>query len=196
MNTFIFVINHLFYLKAAPLQSYMHTKPATAWNDPPMVIPKVKPAPQVKEPEITSFFQPSMPTAPPSNQQMFYPQPSNQSVNSQPNPYMGGIPQTSNYSMPPTNLNTFQPQTQPPVETFNPVKPAPVEPVQPPQPPAPVEKGPIPAENQIIQQVFDTLLNKCLSSTTVPTTKRKLEDVSKKLEVLYDKLRDSTVSLL
>lgn len=59
--------------------------------------------------------------------------------------------------------------------------------------PTPVPKGPIPAEHQIIATVFDTLLNKCLNSTNVSTVKRKLEDVAKKLELLYDKLRDSTV---
>ena len=67
---------------------------------------------------------------------------------------------------------------------------------QPKQPEKPVivEKGPIPAEHQVIKTVFDTLLNKCLNSTTAPTTKRKLEDVLRKQEILYDKLRDSTVS--
>ena len=57
------------------------------------------------------------------------------------------------------------------------------------------EKGPVPAEHQVIQKVFDSLLQKCLTTTNVPTAKRKLEDVGKKLEVLYDKLRDSTVNL-
>ena len=54
-----------------------------------------------------------------------------------------------------------------------------------------VEKGPIAVENQIIQSVFDGLLHKCISLTNAPTAKRKLEDVSKKLDVLYDKLRTS-----
>ena len=64
-----------------------------------------------------------------------------------------------------------------------------------PEKPVVVEKGPVPVEHQVIKTVFDTLLNKCLSATTVLTTKRKLEDVQKKQELLYDKLRDSTVSL-
>ncbi len=58
-----------------------------------------------------------------------------------------------------------------------------------------VEKGPIPNEYQNIKNTFDTLLKKCISATSAPVARRKLEDAGKKLEILYDKLRDSSVSL-
>ena len=68
-----------------------------------------------------------------------------------------------------------------------------IQPAKQPEKQVAVEKGPIPAENQVIKTVLDSLLNKCLNATTAPTTKRKLEDVLKKQEILYDKLRDSSV---
>ena len=106
----------------------------------------------------------------------------------------------------------FQPQQQQmptfnPTQTFNPnsnftqssenlkSQLPPPAPQKQPEKPAPVEKGPIPAENQVIKTVFDTLLSKCLSATTQPTIKRKLEDVQRKQEILYDKLRESSVRL-
>ncbi|CAF0785032.1 unnamed protein product [Brachionus calyciflorus] len=162
-------------------QSYMHVKPATAWNDPPMVVPKVKSGPVKTEVEKPAFFQPTMPaTAPGLNQFQYqnYQQPLTQTFQPPSQPTM---PQ---YQPPVQQFQPQQVQQQPPVQQL----------VQPQQPEKPVGKGPIPTEHQELQNVFDSLLNKCLSATNVPTTKRKLEDVAKKLEVLYDKLRDSTLS--
>jgi len=85
-------------------------------------------------------------------------------------------------------------QQQQQQQLFNPLKQQPFEPVAAPIPTmtnTAAEKGPIAPENQIIQSVFDGLLNKCMSITNAPAAKRKLEDVSKKLDVLYDKLRSS-----
>ena len=63
------------------------------------------------------------------------------------------------------------------------------------QPPTPEKpKAPIPAEHQVIQMIFDALLSKCLSLNSLPINKRKLDDVAKKLETLYDKLRENSVS--
>ena len=175
----------------------MHTKPATAWNDPPMVAAKVKPAKEYTGPEMPTFYTPTMPVTaqiqqPSIGQTQFY----------QPSMIQQQQPQQQpNLSYNPQMLSSAPPQyNPPPTQTFNPVQQMQqVQSVQqpPPQPekPAVIEKGPIPAEHQIIQNVFDTLLSKCLNSTNVPTMKRKLEDVAKKLEILYDKLRDSTVNI-
>ncbi len=65
----------------------------------------------------------------------------------------------------------------------------------PPPPPAPVVKGPIPSEHQIIQDTFDLLVNRCQQATLQLPLKRKLDDVKKKLDVLYDKLRENRVNL-
>jgi len=67
--------------------------------------------------------------------------------------------------------------------------------VSPPPPPAPVVKGPIPSEHQIIQDTFDLLVSRCQQATQQLPLKRKLDDVKKKLDVLYDKLRENHVNL-
>lgn len=55
-------------------------------------------------------------------------------------------------------------------------------------------KGPIPAEQIILQETFDSLVQRCRSTVNNPQTKRKLDDVSKRLEALYDKLREQKLS--
>ncbi|XP_026473337.1 protein transport protein Sec31A-like [Ctenocephalides felis] len=60
--------------------------------------------------------------------------------------------------------------------------------------PEPVEKFPIPEEHIYLQVVLDELRNKCAQHANNPQLKRKLEDVSKKLEALYDMLRENRLS--
>ncbi|XP_045139962.1 protein transport protein Sec31A isoform X10 [Echinops telfairi] len=57
-----------------------------------------------------------------------------------------------------------------------------------------ITKKPIPEEHLILKTTFEDLIQRCLSSATDPQTKRKLDDASKRLEFLYDKLRDQTLS--
>lgn len=57
-----------------------------------------------------------------------------------------------------------------------------------------ITKKPIPDEHLILKTTFEDLIQRCLSSATDPQTKRKLDDASKRLECLYDKLRDQTLS--
>jgi len=64
-----------------------------------------------------------------------------------------------------------------------------------PEPPKPeIIKSPIPAEHIVLQQTFDAILDRCRNASNNPQTKRKIEDVRKKLEVLYDLLRSNKVS--
>ncbi|CAF1538776.1 unnamed protein product, partial [Didymodactylos carnosus] len=69
-------------------------------------------------------------------------------------------------------------------------------PVQPPFPPTPVVKPPLSSDHQKIQDVFDALVQLCHQATQQQPLKRKLEDVNKKLEILYDKLRENNVCTL
>uniref|UniRef100_A0A069DZR9 Protein transport protein Sec31A n=1 Tax=Panstrongylus megistus TaxID=65343 RepID=A0A069DZR9_9HEMI len=55
-------------------------------------------------------------------------------------------------------------------------------------------RAPIPQQYLYIQATFDDLRNKCLSVSSNALVRRKLEDVSKKLEVLYDNLREDRLS--
>jgi protein transport protein SEC31 len=204
LREFQFNYISLFYKKVPT--SYMHAKPPTAWNDPPLVTPKIR-APSTKEPSTDNkptFFQPSMPVAPMGSNQYYFPQPvlaqrnppppsANEAASAYQNQHMQqqqqqqqqyGAPQQLAFNnQPANNTPTFQPQQQIIQQQQQ----------QQQQPPQVIEKGPIPTEHQVIKTVFDTLLTNCLNSSNQPTLKRKLDDVSKKLEVLYDKLRDSTV---
>merc|ERR1719234_217337 len=60
---------------------------------------------------------------------------------------------------------------------------------EPAQPPAP-----IPAEHQVIQDVMESLRSKCQQASSHPQIRRKLEDVSAKLDILYNKLRAGSLS--
>lgn len=57
-----------------------------------------------------------------------------------------------------------------------------------------IVKKPIPEEHGVLKVVFDGLVQRCLSASTDPQTKRKLDDATKRLEYLYDKLREQTLS--
>jgi len=85
------------------------------------------------------------------------------------------------------------PQLGTPPATMIPTDPAVSASPAPPQPPVPVEKPPIPDEHKILQEVFEALRAKCVAAANHPQIKRKLEDVAKKLEVLYDKLRENAL---
>merc|ERR1719495_2528413 len=85
------------------------------------------------------------------------------------------------------------PQLGTPPATMIPTDPALSASPAPHQPPVPVEKPPIPDEHKILQEVFEALRAKCVAAANHPQIKRKLEDVAKKLEVLYDKLRENAL---
>jgi protein transport protein SEC31 len=59
---------------------------------------------------------------------------------------------------------------------------------------AEVIKAPIPQEHAILQQIFDALVEKCRGATRNPQSKRKLDDVRRKLDALYDLLRENGIS--
>ncbi|XP_051529544.1 protein transport protein Sec31A-like isoform X2 [Myxocyprinus asiaticus] len=56
-----------------------------------------------------------------------------------------------------------------------------------------VEQKEIPAEHVILKTTFSSLIQRCQLAATDPQTKRKLDDASKRLESLYDKLRDQVL---
>ena len=57
----------------------------------------------------------------------------------------------------------FQPTPQPQQQAPAALAPAPA-----PEPPMPIEKGPIPSEHQILQEVFDGLKDKCVVAANHP----------------------------
>ncbi|XP_055730937.1 protein transport protein Sec31A isoform X6 [Salvelinus fontinalis] len=163
--------------------------PQNGWNDPPTLnrVPKKKKVPE-------NYTPPSPITAP-----IF-------------SPLGAGDPQQPPY-MPPgqaQNQATYQgmqQQTAPP--PMNPgmlktrggsVEGAPGAPtgdiIQPLQsiPAEKITMKPIPDEHLVLKNTFEGLIHKCLAAATDPQTKRKLDDANKRLEALYDKLREQTLS--
>ncbi|XP_076368334.1 COPII coat complex component secretory 31 isoform X2 [Tachypleus tridentatus] len=145
--------------------SYEMSKPG--WNDPPLLKHTVKQQP--------SNFEASPITAPIIGGQTLEPL--------QPPMVSGG----GNYMVP----------SYPPVPDSNPqqlynpqTQPAPQKTI--PEPPK--EKGPIPPEHQVLQDIFEDLRNQCQQVATNPQTRRKLDDVARKLENLYDMLRQNALS--
>ncbi|XP_078532285.1 protein transport protein Sec31A isoform X5 [Lissotriton helveticus] len=178
------------------------TGPQNGWNDPPALnrlskkkkIPEnyASPAP-ITAPIMNPLadaqsqgHQPTMPTAP-AMMTPFQPShmPTGQSVPQipfqpiqQPLGQPGGLPpahKTSAEGAPgaPTG-NSIQPVHALPAEK--------------------ITKKPIPEEHLILKTTFEALIQKCLLSASDPQTRRKLEDANKRLESLYDKLREQTLS--
>ncbi|XP_052862438.1 protein transport protein Sec31A [Anopheles cruzii] len=61
-------------------------------------------------------------------------------------------------------------------------------------PEPPKAKAPLPEQYVFMQTVFEELKRQCVEAAGNPQTKRKLEDVSKRLESLYDLLRENRLS--
>lgn len=61
-------------------------------------------------------------------------------------------------------------------------------------PKEPTPKEPIPEEHKHLQTVLDDLRLRCSQAASNPQTKRKIDEVSRKLEALYDLLREHRLS--
>uniref|UniRef100_A0A4W5PB78 Protein transport protein Sec31A n=1 Tax=Hucho hucho TaxID=62062 RepID=A0A4W5PB78_9TELE len=159
--------------------------PQNGWNDPPTLnrVPKKKKVPE-------NYTPPSPITAP-----IF-------------SPLGAGDPQQPPY-MPPGQAQNQGMQQQMAPPPMNPgmlktrggsVEGAPGAPtgdvIQPLQsiPAEKITMKPIPAEHLVLKNTFEGLIHKCLAAATDPQTKRKLDDANKRLEALYDKLREQTLS--
>ncbi|XP_077630892.1 protein transport protein Sec31A isoform X7 [Crocuta crocuta] len=174
------------------------TGPQNGWNDPPALnrVPKKK--------KIPENFMPPVPITSPIMNPLGDPQ--SQMLQQQPS---APVPLSSQASFPQPHLpggQTFhgiqQPLGQPGLPPFSKpnIEGAPGAPIgntiQHVQslPTEKITKKPIPDEHLILKTTFEDLIQRCLSSATDPQTKRKLDDASKRLEFLYDKLREQTLS--
>ncbi|KAG5326482.1 SC31A protein, partial [Acromyrmex heyeri] len=104
------------------------------------------------------------------------------------------LPQDNFYQEPPTVYNPqFRQGVSNPVPLNKPVEPLQsVMPAQIAEPEKP--KAPIPEQHIHLKTILDELKNQCYENAKNPQIKRKIEDVSKKLEVLYDCLRENKLS--
>ncbi|XP_046969217.1 protein transport protein Sec31A isoform X2 [Vanessa cardui] len=184
-------------------------KPAApGWNDPPMLTSRPKPKQEIQQQAPITHplfgveppqYVPLVPTSQYPGQQAQYPGQQTQ-YPGQPAPYpgqqqqypgqMGQYP-AENAQYPGQYADQqYQGSYQQGMQTGYPQQvesPAPAE-------PAPVQKGPLPAEYVDLQTVFDSLRNACSEKATNQQMKRKLEDVQRRLETLYDMLREHRLS--
>nr|XP_021501777.1 protein transport protein Sec31A isoform X16 [Meriones unguiculatus] len=175
------------------------TGPQNGWNDPPALnrVPKKKKMPENFMPPVpitspimnasgdpqSQVLQQPPSTAGPLSSQASFPQP--HLAGGQ--PFHGVQQPLAHTGMPPS---FSKPSTEgapgaPIGNTIQHVQALPTE---------KITKKPIPDEHLILKTTFEDLIQRCLSSATDPQTKRKLDDASKRLEFLYDKLREQTLS--
>ncbi|XP_075356949.1 protein transport protein Sec31A isoform X7 [Mycteria americana] len=193
--------NYSMYSQAGARSTYLQ-RPQNGWNDPPALNRAAK------KKKVPDNFLPPVPITSPIMNLLADPQPQMQQ---HPAP------------APPTGAPSFQPlhlpAGQPVLQSGYPPAPHPLGPcIVPPTvskpstegaPGAPIgnaiqhvqalptekiTKKPIPEEHLILKTTFEALIQRCLLSASDPQTKRKLDDANKRLECLYDKLREQTLS--
>nr|XP_008265895.1 protein transport protein Sec31A isoform X22 [Oryctolagus cuniculus] len=175
------------------------TGPQNGWNDPPALnrVPKKKKMPENFTPPVPITSPIMNPLGDPQSQMLQQQPPapgplSNQASFPQPHlpggqPFHGIQQPLAQTSMPPSfsKPNLEGAPGAPIGNTVQHVQSLPTE---------KITKKPIPDEHLILKTTFEDLIQRCLSSATDPQTKRKLDDASKRLEFLYDKLREQTLS--
>uniref|UniRef100_A0A8C8VGE8 Protein transport protein Sec31A n=1 Tax=Pelusios castaneus TaxID=367368 RepID=A0A8C8VGE8_9SAUR len=176
--------------------------PQNGWNDPP-ALNRI-----TKKKKVPDNFMPPVPITSPIMKPLLDPQ-------SQMQQPPTSVPPAAQATFQPSHLPSGQPILQNP---FQPIQQPLGQPAMPPAisktstegaPGAPIgntiqhvqslpaekiTKKPIPDEHLILKTTFEALIQRCLLSATDPQTKRKLDDANKRLEFLYDKLREQTLS--
>ncbi|XP_017344929.1 protein transport protein Sec31A isoform X9 [Ictalurus punctatus] len=174
--------------------TWFYEGPQNGWNDPPALIRGSKkkkvpenytpPAPitapimaPLGEPQPIATMQPSL------QPQQLPPQPAGVPAPFNPIQQQPQAPTLRNPAMPSMPLEG--PPGAPTGDIIQPMQSLPTE---------KITKKPIPDEHLILKTTFEGLIQKCLAAATDPQTKRKLDDANKRLESLYDKLREQTLS--
>ncbi|XP_069868880.1 protein transport protein Sec31A isoform X14 [Dipodomys merriami] len=180
-------------------QTFMLEGPQNGWNDPPALnrVPKKKKMPENFMPPVPITSPIMNPLSDPQSQ-MIQQQPSAPVLLSNqpsfPQPHLAGGQTFPGIQQPLTQTGMPPAFSKPNIEgapgapignTIQHVQSLPTE---------KITKKPIPDEHLILKTTFEDLIQRCLSSATDPQTKRKLDDASKRLEFLYDKLREQTLS--
>eukprot|EP00063_Salmo_salar_P019199 XP_013994034.1 PREDICTED: protein transport protein Sec31A-like isoform X1 [Salmo salar] len=157
--------------------------PQNGWNDPPTLsrVPKKKKVPANYNPPAPITAPIFSPLGAGDPQPMAPGQAQNQE------PYQGPLPM--NPGMPKTHGGNVE--GAPGAPTADVIQALPLQSI----PAEKVTKKPIPEEHQVLKNTFEGLIQKCLAAAADPQTKRKLDDANKRLEALYDKLREQTLSL-
>ncbi|XP_031659051.1 protein transport protein Sec31A isoform X5 [Oncorhynchus kisutch] len=168
-----------------PLPPTGSSGPQNGWNDPPTLsrVPKKKKVPENYTPPSPIMAPIFSPLGAGDPQQPPY-MPPHQA------PYQGMQQQMAPPPMNPGMLKTRGGSVEgapgaPTGDTIQPLQSIPAE---------KITMKPIPDEHLVLKNTFEGLIHKCLAAATDPQTKRKLDDANKRLEALYDKLREQTLS--
>ncbi|XP_065490943.1 protein transport protein Sec31A isoform X13 [Caloenas nicobarica] len=193
--------NYSMYSQAGPRPAYPQ-RPQNGWNDPPALNRAAK------KKKVPDNFQPPVPITSPIMNPIADPQSQMQQ------PLAPALP-VGTLSFQPQHVPAGQPVLQggylPAPQPLGPciLPPAVSKPSTEGAPGAPIgnaiqhvqalptekiTKKPIPEEHLILKTTFEALIQRCLLSASDPQTKRKLDDANKRLEFLYDKLREQTLS--
>uniref|UniRef100_A0A673YJ95 Protein transport protein Sec31A n=1 Tax=Salmo trutta TaxID=8032 RepID=A0A673YJ95_SALTR len=163
--------------------------PQNGWNDPPNLnrVPKKKKVPENYTPPSPITAPIFSPLGAGDPQQPPY-MPPGQAQNQA--PYQGMQQQMASPPMNPGMLKTRGGSVEgapgaPTGDVIQPLQSIPAE---------KITMKPIPDEHLVLKNTFEGLIHKCLAAATDPQTKRKLDDANKRLEALYDKLREQTLS--
>ncbi|XP_042158063.1 protein transport protein Sec31A isoform X6 [Oncorhynchus tshawytscha] len=172
-----------------PMYSHQYQRPQNGWNDPPTLnrVPKKKKVPENYTPPSPIMAPIFSPLGAGDPQQPPY-MPPRQAQNQA--PYQGMQQQMAPPPMNPGMLKTRGGSVEgapgaPTGDTIQPLQSIPAE---------KITMKPIPDEHLVLKNTFEGLIHKCLAAATDPQTKRKLDDANKRLEALYDKLREQTLS--
>ncbi|XP_071009347.1 protein transport protein Sec31A-like isoform X2 [Oncorhynchus clarkii lewisi] len=172
-----------------PLPPTGSSGPQNGWNDPPTLsrVPKKKKVPENYTPPSPIMAPIFSPLGAGDPQQPPY-MPPGQAQNQA--PYQGMQQQMAPPPMNPGMLKTRGGSVEgapgaPTGDTIQPLQSIPAE---------KITMKPIPDEHLVLKNTFEGLIHKCLAAATDPQTKRKLDDANKRLEALYDKLREQTLS--
>uniref|UniRef100_A0A673YJ50 Protein transport protein Sec31A n=1 Tax=Salmo trutta TaxID=8032 RepID=A0A673YJ50_SALTR len=172
-----------------PMYSHQYQRPQNGWNDPPNLnrVPKKKKVPENYTPPSPITAPIFSPLGAGDPQQPPY-MPPGQAQNQA--PYQGMQQQMASPPMNPGMLKTRGGSVEgapgaPTGDVIQPLQSIPAE---------KITMKPIPDEHLVLKNTFEGLIHKCLAAATDPQTKRKLDDANKRLEALYDKLREQTLS--
>ncbi|XP_013982541.2 protein transport protein Sec31A isoform X2 [Salmo salar] len=172
-----------------PLPPTGSSGPQNGWNDPPNLnrVPKKKKVPENYTPPSPITAPIFSPLGAGDPQQPPY-MPPGQAQNQV--PYQGMQQQMASPPMNPGMLKTRGGSVEgapgaPTGDVIQPLQSIPAE---------KITMKPIPDEHLVLKNTFEGLIHKCLAAATDPQTKRKLDDANKRLEALYDKLREQTLS--
>ncbi|XP_048459566.1 protein transport protein Sec31A [Rhincodon typus] len=167
--------------------------PQNGWNDPPALSRMPK-----KKTMVPGNFTPPAPITAPIMNPVADPQAPMQHQQPTP-PLQTSFPTPQQLSSQPAVQTSYQGMMQPmmPKHSTEEAPGAPTGDIMQPVQPVTTEKiakKPIPEEHAILKIIFEGLIQRCMTAATDPQTKRKLDDANKRLESLYDKLRDQVLS--